>query len=199
MDKAALAVQAVFIFTLLAGLTVLWAAVQATRDERRYESAMLRTFGATRNRVLGGVATEFLAIGLLAGVLVFKLAPEAEGHGTDAVINAYHRKGALLRPRIIPVKLIASALTIGSGGSAGREGPVAHISAGFASYMSQLLRLPTLDRRILVICGMAAGIGGMFRAPLGAALFAIEVLYSENDYESEALIPAIIPWQPASS
>ena len=69
MDKAALAVQAVFIFTLLAGLTVLWAAVQATRDERRYESAMLRTFGATRNRVLGGVATEFLAIGLLAGVL----------------------------------------------------------------------------------------------------------------------------------
>jgi putative ABC transport system permease protein len=69
MDKAALAVQAVFVFTLLAGLTVLWAAVQATRDERRYESAMLRTFGASRNRVLGGVASEFLAIGLLAGVL----------------------------------------------------------------------------------------------------------------------------------
>ena len=69
MDKAALAVQAVFLFTLLAGLTVLWAAVQATRDQRRYESAMLRTFGASRRRVLGGVATEFLAIGLLAGVL----------------------------------------------------------------------------------------------------------------------------------
>jgi putative ABC transport system permease protein len=69
MDKAALAVQAVFVFTLLAGLTVLWAAVQATRDERRYESAMLRTFGASKNRVLGGVATEFAAIGLLAGLL----------------------------------------------------------------------------------------------------------------------------------
>jgi putative ABC transport system permease protein len=69
MDKAALAVQAVFLFTLLAGLTVLWAAVQATRDERRYESALLRTFGASKRRVLGGVATEFLAIGLLAGVL----------------------------------------------------------------------------------------------------------------------------------
>jgi putative ABC transport system permease protein len=69
MDKAALAVQAVFIFTLLAGLTVLWAAVQATRDERRYESAMLRTFGASKRRVLSGVATEFIAIGLLAGVL----------------------------------------------------------------------------------------------------------------------------------
>jgi len=130
--------------------------------------------------------------GLLVGWIVTRFAPEAEGHGTDAVINAYHQKGAILRPRIIPIKLLASALTIGSGGSAGREGPVAHISAGFASYLSQLLRLPTLDRRILVICGMAAGIGGMFRAPLGAALFAIEVLYSENDYESEALIPAIM-------
>jgi putative ABC transport system permease protein len=69
MDKAALAVQAVFVFTLLAGLTVLWAAVQSTRDERRYESAMLRTFGASKKRVLSGVAIEFIAIGLLAGVL----------------------------------------------------------------------------------------------------------------------------------
>lgn len=69
MDKAALAVQAVFVFTLLAGIIVLWAAVQATRDERRYESAMLRTLGATRSRVLWGVASEFIAIGLLAGLL----------------------------------------------------------------------------------------------------------------------------------
>jgi putative ABC transport system permease protein len=69
MDKAALAVQSVFIFTLLAGLTVLWAAVQSSRDERRYESAMLRTLGASKKRVLAGAATEFAAIGLLAGVL----------------------------------------------------------------------------------------------------------------------------------
>ncbi|MFB3076669.1 MAG: ABC transporter permease, partial [Lysobacterales bacterium] len=69
MDKAALAVQAVFIFTLLAGLTVLWAAVQSSHDERRYESAMLRTFGASKKRVLMGVATEFIALGLLAGLL----------------------------------------------------------------------------------------------------------------------------------
>lgn len=69
MDKAAFAVQAVFIFTLLAGLAVLWAAVNATRDEREFESAMLRSMGASRRRVLAGVATEFLAIGALAGVL----------------------------------------------------------------------------------------------------------------------------------
>jgi putative ABC transport system permease protein len=69
MDKAALAVQSVFVFTLLAGLTVLWAAIQSSRDERRYESAMLRTLGASKKRVLAGAATEFTAIGLLAGVL----------------------------------------------------------------------------------------------------------------------------------
>ena len=69
MDKAALAVQAVFLFTLLAGLTVLWAAVQSTHDERRFESAMLRALGASRRRVLAGVAMEFLAVGLLAGLL----------------------------------------------------------------------------------------------------------------------------------
>ncbi|HOC44841.1 MAG TPA: chloride channel protein [Thermoanaerobaculales bacterium] len=132
------------------------------------------------------------AAGLLVGWIVQTFAPEAEGHGTDAVINAYHQKGALLRRRVAPVKLVASAVTIGSGGSAGREGPVAQIGAGFASYLSELIRLPVADRRVLVITGMAAGIGGMFRAPLGAALFAVEVLYSENEYESEALIPAII-------
>ncbi len=132
------------------------------------------------------------AAGLLVGWLVQTFAPEAEGHGTDAVINSYHRKGAVLRRRVAPVKLLASAITIGSGGSAGREGPVAQVGAGFASYLSEVIRLPVYDRRVLVISGMAAGIGGMFRAPLGAALFAVEVLYSENEYESEALIPAII-------
>jgi CIC family chloride channel protein len=113
------------------------------------------------------------------GWIVQTFAPEAEGHGTDAVINSYHHKRALLRRRIAPVKLLASAITIGSGGSAGREGPVAQVGASFASYLSELIRLPVYDRRILVISGMAAGIGGMF-------------LYSENEYESEALIPAII-------
>jgi len=84
MDKAALAVQAVFAFTLLAGLTVLWAAVQATRDERRYESAMLRTFGASKRRVLSGVATEFVCIGLLAGLLA------ASGASLAAYLLATH-------------------------------------------------------------------------------------------------------------
>jgi len=129
---------------------------------------------------------------LLVGWIVQRFAPEAEGHGTDAVINAFHRRESRIRPRIIPIKLLASMLTIGSGGSAGREGPVAQVGAGFGSYLSSLLHLPARERRVLVVAGVAAGVGGMFRAPLGGALFAIEVLYSENEFESEALIPAII-------
>jgi CIC family chloride channel protein len=130
--------------------------------------------------------------GLLVGWIVQTFAPEAEGHGTDAVINSYHRGRAVLRKRVVPVKLLTSMLTIGSGGSAGREGPVAQVGAGFGSYLADVLRLGYHDRRVLVVSGMAAGIGGMFRAPLGAALFAVEVLYSDPDFESEALIPAII-------
>ncbi len=129
--------------------------------------------------------------GLVVGWLVQTFAPEAEGHGTDAVINAYHRERAVVRRRVVPIKLVASILTIGSGGSAGREGPVAQVGAGFGSYLADVLRLGYHDRRVLVVSGVAAGIGGMFRAPLGAALFAVEVLYSDPDFESEALIPAI--------
>lgn len=130
--------------------------------------------------------------GLIIGWLVQTFAPEAEGHGTDAVIQAFHRQRAEVRPRVVPIKLLASILTIGAGGSAGREGPVAQVGAGFGSYLADFLRLRIRDRRTLVVAGVAAGIGGMFRAPLGGAIFAIEVMYSENDYESEALIPALI-------
>ncbi len=75
--------------------------------------------------------------GMLVGWIVQTFAPEAEGHGTDAVINSYHRGRAVLRKRVVPVKLITSMITIGSGGSAGREGPVAQIGAGFGSYLAR--------------------------------------------------------------
>jgi putative ABC transport system permease protein len=86
MDKASLAVQAVFVFTLFAGLAVLWAAVQSSLDERSFESAILRTLGASRNRVLSGVAVEFLAIGLLAGLLASTGAGLAAWH---LAVNVY--------------------------------------------------------------------------------------------------------------
>lgn len=129
--------------------------------------------------------------GLLSGIIVFSLAPEAEGHGTDAAIDAIHHKGGRIRARIPPIKLVASAITIGTGGSGGREGPTAQISAGFGSLLAQWLGLSVQERRIAVAVGMGAGIGAIFRAPLGGALMAAEILYI-HDLEVEALIPALI-------
>jgi CIC family chloride channel protein len=137
--------------------------------------------------------------GLGAGLLVFIWAPEAEGHGTDAMIEAFHHAGGLIRKRVVPIKVLASALTIGSGGSAGKEGPIAQIGAGLGSILSSMMRLRARDRRILVLAGAAGGIGAIFHAPLGAALFAPEVLYRETEFEFEAIMPCIVASIVASS
>jgi CIC family chloride channel protein len=129
--------------------------------------------------------------GLLSGLLVFRFAPEAEGHGTDAAIAAFHHHPRGIRARIPAVKLVASAITIGSGGSGGREGPTAQISAGFGSFLGRLLDLDARDARIAVAVGMAAGIGAIFRAPLGGAILGAELLY-RDDVESDALVPSFI-------
>src|SRR5215472_13600208 len=130
--------------------------------------------------------------GLLSGLIVFTFAPEAEGHGTDAVIDAYHNHQGRIRPRVPLIKLIASAITLGTGGSGGREGPIAQIGAGFGSFLGGLLRLRPAERRVLMAAGMGAGIAAIFRAPLAGALFAAEVLYSSPDFESEVIIPAAL-------
>ena len=88
------------------------------------------------------------------------------------------------------VKIVASALTIGTGGSGGREGPIAQIGAGFGSFLATLLRLRPAERRVLMAAGMGAGIAAIFRAPLAGALFAAEVLYRSPEFESEVIIPA---------
>lgn len=130
--------------------------------------------------------------GLAAGLLVQTFAPEAEGHGTDAAIEAYHQKRGRIRPVVPIVKLLASAITIGTGGSGGREGPIAQIGAGFGSSLGTWLKLPARDRRILLAAGMGAGIGAIFRAPLAGALFAAEILYRDADVETEVLVPAAV-------
>ena len=129
--------------------------------------------------------------GILSGFIVYKFAPEAEGHGTDAAIDAFHNKEGRIRKRIPLVKTVASAITIGSGGSAGREGPTAQIAAGFGSMISDIFKLSDKDRRIAVAAGIGAGIGSIFLAPLGGAILSTEILY-KRDFEVEALIPAII-------
>jgi CIC family chloride channel protein len=130
--------------------------------------------------------------GLASGLLVYTLAPEAEGHGTDAAIEAYHHKRGYIRPLVPLVKLLASAVTIGTGGSGGREGPIAQIGAGFGSFLGTRLRLSARDRRILLAAGMGAGVGAIFRAPLAGALFAAEILYRDSDLETEVIVPAAV-------
>ncbi len=129
--------------------------------------------------------------GLISGLIVFRWAPEAEGHGTDAAIAAFHHNPRGIRARVPLIKLVASAVTIGSGGSAGREGPTAQISAGFGSFLGRVLDLDARDARIAVAVGMAAGIGAIFRAPLGGAILGAELLY-RDDVESDALVPSFI-------
>ena len=126
--------------------------------------------------------------GLIAGILVYSLAPEAEGHGTDTAVKAYHQSAGSIRARIPLLKMVASAITIGSGGSAGREGPTALISAGIGSIYANLTHRSEADRRLLVLIGMASGLSAIFRSPIGTAIFAVEVLYGGMEFEASALI-----------
>jgi CIC family chloride channel protein len=126
--------------------------------------------------------------GLLSGFLVYRFAPEAEGHGTDAAVNAFHKQEGVIRPRVAPIKMVASAITIGSGGSAGREGPIALITATIGSYYARLTHHTEHQRQILLLAGMAAGLSAIFRSPMGTGVFAIEVLYGNMEFEVGALL-----------
>ncbi len=130
--------------------------------------------------------------GLLTGIIVQRFAPEAGGHGTDEAVAAFHRRAGIVRGRVPFVKTIASAITLGSGGSGGREGPIAQIGAGFGSFLATRLGLGERDRRILLAAGVGAGVGSIFRAPLAGALFAAEVLYRDPEFEPDVIIPAAI-------
>ncbi len=130
--------------------------------------------------------------GLASGLIVFTFAPSAEGHGTDAAIEALHSGRGEIPPIVPLVKTIASSITLGTGGSGGREGPIAQIGAGFGSFLARRLHLSSKDSRMLVAAGMGAGVGAIFRAPLAGALFAAEVLYLETEFETEVLMPATI-------
>lgn len=151
--------------------------------------------------LIGPTSTEFIRWmllvvpvtgGLVAGWLIYSFAPEAEGHGTDAALESYHFKNALIKGRIPFIKTLASAITIGSGGSGGREGPIAQIGAAYGSIIATRLKLSVEDRRILMMSGMSAGIGSIFHAPLAGAIFAAEILYRDIDLEYELLVPSAI-------
>lgn len=132
-----------------------------------------------------------VAGGLISGLLVRTFAPEAEGTGTDSYIDAFHNQAGSMRRRVPLVKSLATIATLSSGGSAGKEGPVAQIGAGIGSALGRYLKMGARARRTLMVAGAAGGLGAIFRAPLGGALTAVEVLYKE-DLETDALTPAIL-------
>ncbi len=144
----------------------------------------------------GGFDKLRLILVLLTGVavssaLVYKLAPEAEGHGTDAAVAAFHRRAAIIPFSVPLVKLVASGIAIGTGSSGGVEGPSVQMGAGIGSTLARILHLPLHDRRIMLASGIAGALSALFRAPIGASFFAVEVLY-KRDLEASALMPSLV-------
>jgi len=114
--------------------------------------------------------------GLIVGPIIYFWAPEAKGHGVPEVMQAILLKGGNIRPRVAFIKAIASSITIGTGGSVGREGPIIQIGSSLGSMIGQFLRVPSKRLKTLVGCGAAAGIAAAFNAPIAGALFAVEII-----------------------
>jgi CIC family chloride channel protein len=131
--------------------------------------------------VLGAVGVVFL---------VKNFAPEAKGHGVPEVMDAIYYGGGKIRPVVALVKSLASALSIGSGGSVGREGPIIQIGASFGSTVGQVLRLPPWQRITLIAGGAGGGIAATFNTPVGGVLFALELMMHE--VSARTLVPVVI-------
>ena len=126
--------------------------------------------------------------GLLVGPLVTKFAREAKGHGVPEVMTALAKRGGRIRARVVSVKVVASSLTIGFGGAAGREGPMVQIGSAIGSAVGQWTKLTPANIRTLVACGAAGGIAATFNAPIAAAMFSMEVLIGGIGIQADFLL-----------
>lgn len=131
------------------------------------------------------------AIGALLGyLLIRRFASVKDTHGTGSAIHAYHFEKGYIPATVIPVKSVASVLTVGSGGSGGYEGPVTLLGAACGSSIASLFNLTVKARRILMAAGLGAGISALFQAPLAGAIFGFEIFYSSSDVEYETMLPS---------
>ncbi len=131
------------------------------------------------------------AIGALLGyLLIRRFASTRNTHGTGSAIHAYHFEDGYIPGAVIPVKSIASVLTVSTGGSGGYEGPVTLLGAACASVLARWMNLTVRARRILMAAGLGAGIAALFQAPLAGAIFGFEIFYSSSDVEYETLLPS---------
>lgn len=128
--------------------------------------------------------------GLLVGLLVYRFAKEAKGHGVPEVMETVAIKGGFIRPRVAGVKALASSICIGSGGSVGREGPIVQIGSALGSTLGQLFRLKEERMKLLVACGAAAGIAATFNAPIAGVFFALEIIL--GDFAVRSFAPVVL-------
>jgi len=138
----------------------------------------------------------------LSAFIVRYLAPDAEGHGTEKIIEAVHKRSGRIDPLVVPVKLVATVVTIAFGGSAGKEGPAAQIGAAVTSSIASLLRFDDRDRKKLVICGISAGFATVFGTPIAGAIFGVEVLFVGGmlyDVLLPSFVAGIVGFQVSSS
>jgi H+/Cl- antiporter ClcA len=143
-----------------------------------------------------------LPLALFLSALLIKLAPDAQGHGTEKVIEAFHKHGGKIKAAVVPIKLLATLLTLSVGGSAGKEGPCAQIGAGVSSVMAGLLRFDEHDRKKLVVCGISAGFAAVFGTPIAGSIFGVEVLFVGTilyDVLLPSFIAGIISYQVSSA
>ena len=129
--------------------------------------------------------------GLLVGLIIHFWSSDAKGSGVDDFLEAFHNRGGVLNKRTPFAKFFASLLTISSGGSGGKEGPMLLIGSGIGSLFGKFIRMGARAQRTLFLAGAAGGLGAIFRTPLGGAITAIEILYKE-DFETDSLVPCII-------
>ncbi len=128
--------------------------------------------------------------GLIVGLITYYFAPETKGHGVPEVMEAMATKGGRIRPRVALAKVVASGVCLGTGGSAGREGPIVQIGSSAGSTIGQLLKLSSSDVKVLVGCGAAAGIAATFNAPIAGVLFAVELILLE--FKTRSFVPLVI-------
>lgn len=122
--------------------------------------------------------------------LVKNFAPEERGHGVPEARDAFHYNKGIIRPVVALIKSLASAISIGSGGSVGREGPIIQIGSSFGSSLAQMLRLPVWERMTPIACGAGGGIAATFNTPVGGVSFAVEI--TMHEVSARTLVPVTI-------
>ncbi|HDC92658.1 MAG TPA: chloride channel protein, partial [Candidatus Acetothermia bacterium] len=156
-----------------------------------YYGTFSRTYLPPSEHELGPWAVVIPALGgLLVGLITRFFAPETKGHGVPEVMAAVATQGGRIRPRVALAKVLASGICIGTGGAAGREGPIVQIGSALGSTVGQYLRLPPGELKVLVGCGAAGGIAATFNAPLAGVIFSVEVILLE--LRTRSFVPLVI-------